>query len=489
MTIASTTSKVSYNGSGSVGPYSIPYKFTSNADIVATHVSTTGAETTLALTTDYTLTGAGNPSGGTLTLVSALTTGQKLVIKRSPSIVQETDYVENAAFPAAAHEDALDKLTMICQDLDERIERAVLVDISSSTSPEDLLDEIAADVASAEASATTATTKAGEASASAASAAVSAAALPNAASIGAGNVPVSNGTTWTGAPAGTGDMLKSENLSGLANYTTARSNLGLAIGTNVLAPNGDGSALTGITASQISGLSTAAPTSAILPIASGSVPSGYLECNGAAVSRTTYADLFTAIGTKYGIGDGSTTFNLMDLRSTKYNDIAGTMFTKNLTTTNPVTDFSLRVVVPAASLLSSGYGVRITIKAGSGGALTIDNASIVERDGTTANGTTTPTNITFNMGMSSVAISTASAVAVSDIIPYAIDSTKSYLVIFDVNTTNGNAAIVANASAITYTKAATNSYNQQTVTGFSADAFDYVMTKLEVGVGKNCIKT
>lgn len=39
-------------------------------------------------------------------------------------------------------------------------------------------------------------------------------------------------------------------------------------------------------------------------------PSGYLDCNGAAVSRTTYADLFAVIGTKYGVGDGATTFNL-----------------------------------------------------------------------------------------------------------------------------------------------------------------------------------
>jgi len=44
------------------------------------------------------------------------------------------------------------------------------------------------------------------------------------------------------------------------------------------------------------------------------VPTGYLFCNGAAVSRTTYADLFTAIGTIYGVGDTSTTFNLPDLR-------------------------------------------------------------------------------------------------------------------------------------------------------------------------------
>lgn len=48
--------------------------------------------------------------------------------------------------------------------------------------------------------------------------------------------------------------------------------------------------------------------------ASGSVPTGWLECDGAAVSRSTYAALFTAIGTTYGAGDGSTTFAIPDYR-------------------------------------------------------------------------------------------------------------------------------------------------------------------------------
>lgn len=44
-------------------------------------------------------------------------------------------------------------------------------------------------------------------------------------------------------------------------------------------------------------------------------PTGFLECAGQAVSRTTYAALFTALGTLYGAGDGTTTFNLPDLRA------------------------------------------------------------------------------------------------------------------------------------------------------------------------------
>ena len=58
----------------------------------------------------------------------------------------------------------------------------------------------------------------------------------------------------------------------------------------------------------------AVPAGAVLPFAQNSAPDGWLKCNGAAVSRTTYATLFAAIGETYGAGDGSTTFLLPDLR-------------------------------------------------------------------------------------------------------------------------------------------------------------------------------
>ena len=56
------------------------------------------------------------------------------------------------------------------------------------------------------------------------------------------------------------------------------------------------------------------PSGAVFCMAVAIVPSGYLECNGAAVSRTGYAALFAVIGTQYGAGNGSSTFNLPDLR-------------------------------------------------------------------------------------------------------------------------------------------------------------------------------
>lgn len=56
------------------------------------------------------------------------------------------------------------------------------------------------------------------------------------------------------------------------------------------------------------------PAGAVLPFAMSAAPTGWLKCNGAAVSRATYSTLFDAIGTTFGVGDGSTTFALPDLR-------------------------------------------------------------------------------------------------------------------------------------------------------------------------------
>ena len=83
----------------------------------------------------------------------------------------------------------------------------------------------------------------------------------------------------------------------------------------------DGANLTGI---------EGIPTATIVPWSSASVPSGFLECNGAAVSRSTYSALFAIIGTTYGAGDGSSTFNVPDLQD---NVAVGKSGTKALAST------------------------------------------------------------------------------------------------------------------------------------------------------------
>lgn len=97
------------------------------------------------------------------------------------------------------------------------------------------------------------------------------------------------------------------NLPGAANITTAAGDTAIAI------PN---QALNGwnVVNYQLATPILAVPAGTVVHVAMSSAPAGYLKCNGAAVSRTTYAALFTAIGTTFGAGDGSTTFNVPELR-------------------------------------------------------------------------------------------------------------------------------------------------------------------------------
>lgn len=66
------------------------------------------------------------------------------------------------------------------------------------------------------------------------------------------------------------------------------------------------------------------PAGIILPYAGSTAPEGYLMCDGSAVSRSTYAALFAVIGTTYGAGDGSTTFNIPDLTGRVVIGVSGT---------------------------------------------------------------------------------------------------------------------------------------------------------------------
>lgn len=103
---------------------------------------------------------------------------------------------------------------------------------------------------------------------------------------------------------------------------TASSSLGtISAGSDVLTTNFAGlqalvNDLSSL-ASVLKGQTFYVPVGGIIPFGgdTGSVlPGGWLLCSGAAVSRSTYADLFSVIGTNYGVGDGSLTFNLPDLQ-------------------------------------------------------------------------------------------------------------------------------------------------------------------------------
>lgn len=124
MTVAASTSRADYTGNGVTTAFAVPFRFLDNSHLKVIKTSTIGIATTLALTTDYTVSGAGGVSG-TVTCLVAPASGEKLSILRSVPLTQATDYVANDPFPAESHEAALDKLTMIAQQHEEALNRAL----------------------------------------------------------------------------------------------------------------------------------------------------------------------------------------------------------------------------------------------------------------------------------------------------------------------------------------------------------------------------
>lgn len=125
MTVASTTTKVSYSGNGSTTVFTVPFYFLAAGDLQVILRSSAGVETVQTLTSQYTVTGAGVASGGTVTMLTAPVSGTTLTILRNVSPTQETDLLPNDRLPAESLETALDKLTMLVQQLDEENDRSI----------------------------------------------------------------------------------------------------------------------------------------------------------------------------------------------------------------------------------------------------------------------------------------------------------------------------------------------------------------------------
>jgi hypothetical protein len=137
MTVSSTTTKNSYSGNASTTVFAYGFKIFSDDDItVIIRTDSTGAEVTKTKTTHYTVSGVGSSSGGNVTFTSGNTpaSGETVVLLRSTARTQLTDYVANDPFPAASHEDALDKLTFIAQEIEEELARSIKVSKTNTIS-------------------------------------------------------------------------------------------------------------------------------------------------------------------------------------------------------------------------------------------------------------------------------------------------------------------------------------------------------------------
>ncbi len=362
--------------------------FSANDVLVVKQTVSTGAEEILELTTDYTVTLNPNQdisAGGSVVLVDPLETGKKMIISSKVPNLQPTVFTNAGGFFPANLNTGLDRATIQIQQQTERLNRALVYPITDAENIETELPaaqiraekvlsfdengapvtEIeAADIAAAVPSAAAATAAAAAAAASAAAALASqnAAAASEAVAEGIvnnGNIVIDrfsgdgSNTTFvlSGSPVSENNtqvyisgVYQQKNTYSLAG-STITFDVAPALGTNNIEvvwfqPFGvsptvlDGSITTGkladgaVTIDKIAAsvLALIIPSGAILQYAGdGSTPpTGFLYCDGAQVSRTTFANLFAAIGTKHGSGNGSTTFHLPDYRGRFLRGVSGT---------------------------------------------------------------------------------------------------------------------------------------------------------------------
>lgn len=133
MAVNTTTNRIQYNGNGSTTAFSFPYKFFANSDLVVIKTSSLGVDTTLAITTDYTVTGAGLDAGGTITTVVAPASGERLTIYRNMPNTQTTVYNASDPFPAKSHENALDRAMIAAQQNKDALSLTVKIPVSDPT--------------------------------------------------------------------------------------------------------------------------------------------------------------------------------------------------------------------------------------------------------------------------------------------------------------------------------------------------------------------
>lgn len=305
MTVSTTANRLAYQGNGATLEFSFPYKFFANSDLVVYDVTiATGAATLLELGVDYTVSGAGESAGGTVTLIGDYVVDppastHSILIIRTPPLSQALSLSGNE-FPPDSVEAQLDKLVLQVQRMQDQVDRSARLNDAllnagvslllgkpeagkyfrwnslgtgieyagagdggggGSVDWDDLINKPTTlagigitDAQPLDSDLTTlaaAITAAGHAIVAAASAAAQTALLtaftgdsglggvkglvpaPAGGDAAGGKFLAADGTWKAGS--GLGDMLAAQNLNDLANKSTARTNLGVAIGTNVQA--------------------------------------------------------------------------------------------------------------------------------------------------------------------------------------------------------------------------------------------------------------
>jgi len=145
MTISTTIIKNSYSGDGSNDTFAYQFKISTTAGMEVIIRSSTGTETTKTLTTDYTVTGAGSASGGNVVFESGdiPTATETVILRRSTTLTQALDLVENDPFTADSVESAFDKNLALLQEQQEELDRSFKVSKSNTITSSEFTDSAA----------------------------------------------------------------------------------------------------------------------------------------------------------------------------------------------------------------------------------------------------------------------------------------------------------------------------------------------------------
>jgi hypothetical protein len=135
-TVNVETTRNVYTGSGTTGPFPYTFKIFASTDlqVIKTEIST-GTETVLVYSTDYTVSGAGSDSGGSITLTTALSSSYYLTIRRNMAYTQAQSWTSQTAITAKSLNNVADKLEMQTQQLKEQVDRTFQIPRDLSLGP------------------------------------------------------------------------------------------------------------------------------------------------------------------------------------------------------------------------------------------------------------------------------------------------------------------------------------------------------------------
>lgn len=142
MTISDQTTRELFTANGATTSFAFNHPFKTSAEITVTHLAAaTGVETVLTNPANYSVSGTAvnneYPSGANIVTVLTYPSGDKLRVERTTNATQSADYSTSGSFPAETHERALDKLTMLVQEMKTTLLRALKVKTTSAlTNPE-----------------------------------------------------------------------------------------------------------------------------------------------------------------------------------------------------------------------------------------------------------------------------------------------------------------------------------------------------------------